>query len=60
MDEKERQNIERDARRDAAAHPNRPGRHEQVITRFVGAMLYGRATEEPRRREDRSDPEQAR
>jgi hypothetical protein len=53
MNEKERQDIERDARRDVAARPNRPGRHEAVITRFVGAMLYGKVAKEPRRPEER-------
>jgi hypothetical protein len=52
MNEKERQDIERDARHDVAARPNRPGRHEATITRFVGAMLYGEVAEEPQRPEE--------
>lgn len=47
MNERERQQIEREARHEVAAHPNRPGRHEEIVTRFVGAMLYGRVAAQP-------------
>ncbi|MEJ3748939.1 hypothetical protein WEI85_37425 [Actinomycetes bacterium KLBMP 9797] len=57
MNERERHEIEREARRELFAHPERRGRHEDIVTRFLGAQRYERVSRGQRSGGSGDDPE---